>query len=231
MKKVLIIAVLTALIAASGCSKVSVPEISDTPAVSESSEISETSSAESVASSPSSEVSLTNEFTITVPEMTTDDWQHFNDSGNNATKTFMLTFPENWIRDAENSPTFHNRNNDIKIFESVTAVKLSAGFDFAGSFIKKNFEDSMTGTSVIDDIKIGKLITADGEKTYALVIQSVVPEGGGEVQIDRWYPYLYVMVNGDYAYCMQFYSLNDPAYDDTDAGLFAEIMNTFKAVS
>lgn len=231
MKKILIIAVLTALIAAPGCSKVSIPEISDTSMVSESSEVSVISPEGSDLSSPSGEVSLTNEYSITVREMTTADWQNFQDSENNVTKTFTLTFPGNWLRDTEDSPTFHNSNNDVKVFESITAVKLPAGFDFAGSFSKENFEDSMRETSVVGDIKIGKLTAAGGEKTYAMIVQSVVPDGWGEVRIDRWYPYLYVIVDGNYAYCMQFYSLADPASEDTDAGLFNAIASTFKAVS
>jgi hypothetical protein len=114
-------------------------------------------------------------------------------------------FPERWIRDAEGAPTFHiiHRSENIRI---VAAVKLSQDFDFAGSFAKKNFEDSMSGTVVIGDVIIGKLTASNGERTFAKVIQSISPEGGGEVQIDRWYPFFYVIVDGDYAYCMQFYS-------------------------
>jgi len=230
MKKVFVIAILAALIAASGCSKVSVPEISDASMVSEPSEISGTSSVESAASSPSGKIPLTNECKFEVNVATTVDWQSFHDTGNSEKKTFALSFPEIWIRSAEGASTFQDKDTDIKVFESVRAVKLPADFDFAGSFIKENFEDSMRDTSVIGDIKIGKLTAADGEKTYALVIQSVVPGGGGKIQIDRWYPYLYVIMDGDYAYCMQFYSLNDPTSDDKESALFLDIMQTFKAV-
>jgi len=223
------------LFTTTGCSFLSTPVISNVSKpsfeTSVNSKINETSSVSSDQIIQSCEFLLTTEHTFEVNVMTTTDWQSFEDNGSSATKTFLLTFPENWIRDGEGAPTFHDQYTDIKIFESITAVKLAAGFDFAGSFQKENFEDSMSGTSVIGDVKIATLAFAEGDKTYTLIVQSVVPEGGGEVQIDRWYPYLYVIVDGGYAYCMQFYSLDNPVDDTTDTGLFNDIMSTFKVVS
>jgi len=222
------------LIACFGCSYVSTPVISEEsqPNSSVASEVSdETSSVGSDLNLPSCEFCLTTEYTFEVNVMTTSDWQSYEDSAGSETKTFALTFPENWIRDATDAPTFHDQYTDIKIFESIAAVKLPAGFDFAGSFIKENFEDSMSDTTVIGDVTIGTLALSNGERTYAQVVQSVVPEGGGEIQIDRWYPYFCVIVDGDYAYCVQFYSLDDPTSDDMNAGLFKEIMNTFRPIS
>ncbi len=230
MKKLISILLPVAFVAA-GCSYVTTPVVSEVskPAssISAGSTVSTASSAGSDLNLPSCELCLSDEYTFEVNVMTTEDWQAFEDNGS-GTKTFSLTFPESWIRDAEGAPTFHDRYTEVKIFESVAAVKLPAGFDFAGSFLKKNFEDSMSKTKVIGDITIGKLTVPSGEKTYAKIIQSVSPEGGGEIQIDRWYPYFYVIVDGDYAYCMQFYSLENPASDDIDSGLFQEIVSTFK---
>jgi len=234
MKKLMSVIIIL-LLTATGCSYVSVPVVSDgsepLSVISTASEVGEVSSVGSDLNLPSCEFCLTTEQTFEVSVMKTEDWQSFEDADTPETKTFTLTFPESWIRDAEGASTFHNQYTDVKIFESIAAVKLSEGFDFAGSFTKENFEDPMYDTSVIGDVTIGTLALADGEKTYAMVIESVVPEGGGDVQIDRWYPYFCVIKDGDYAYCMLFYSLDDPASDDTDTGLFLEIMSTFKAVS
>lgn len=223
------------LFATTGCSFFSTPVLSDiskpNSEISANPEVNEISSVNLDQNNQSCEFLLTTEHTFEVNVMTTTDWQSFEDNGSSSIKTFLLTFPENWIRDGEGAPTFHDQYTDIKIFESISAVKLAAGFDFAKSFQKENFEDSMSGTSVVGDVKIATLAFAEGDKTYALIVQSVVPEGGGEVQIDRWYPYLYVIVDGGYAYCMQFYSLDNPVDDTTDTGLFNDIMSTFKVVS
>ena len=233
MLKKIIAILLPVVFVTAGCSYVTTPVISDESKPESSiltdSTVSTASSVGSDLNLPSCEFCLTDEYTFEVNVMTTEDWQAFEDADAGA-KTFSLTFPESWIRDAEDAPTFHNQYTDVKIFESVAAVKLPAGFDFAGSFSKENFEDSMSETQVVGDITVGKLLTADGEKTYAAVIQSVVPEGGGEIQIDRWYPYFYVIVDGDYAYCMQFYSLDNPNTDDSDSGLFHDIVSTFKII-
>ncbi|HNX14239.1 MAG TPA: hypothetical protein PK854_06590 [Oscillospiraceae bacterium] len=231
MKKVFIFVVLFAVVILSGCSKVSVSKVSEASKASAVSNNSRVSSVRSTLSSPSSGVSLTNENSFEVNLMTTTDWQAFEDAGSSGKKAFALSFPDNWIRDAEGASTFHDKNTGIKVFEAVAVVKLSAGFDFTGSFLKKNFEDSLAGTSVIGEIKIGKLATSNGEKTYAMVIQSVVPEGGGEIRIDRWYPYFCVIVDGDYAYSMQFYSLADPTSGSNGSALFLDILKTYKGIS
>ena len=236
MKRLITVTILTILIMVTGCAYVSVPVISEpsqpnSSVISTVSEISETSSTGSDLDLPSCEFCLTTEYTFEVNVMTTSDWQSYEGSGDDEIKTFTLTFPENWIRDAADAPTFHDQYTDIKIFESIAAVKLPAGFDFAGSFHKENFEDPISGATVFEDVRIGTLMLADGEKTYAMVVQSVVPEGGGEIQIDHWYPYFCVIKDGDYAYCFQFYSLDDPTFEDIDGGLFMEIMNTFRPIS
>ncbi len=233
MKRFILFCLMAILIATVGCSFVSPPVIPETsePESSTASEIGEASSAASEPNQPTNESSLTTEYSFEVRVMTTEDWQSYEDGENFETKTFSLTFPDSWIRDAGDAPTFHDQHTEIKIFEYIAAVKLPAEFDFAESFSKESFEDSITDTTVVGDIKIGKLAAANGEKTYALVIQNVVPEGGGEIQIDRWYPYFYVIVDGDHAYCIQFYSLKDPADDDTNAELFREILGTFRVIS